>query len=390
MRIGIVGLGARSHAYVDRILKNPKFRDHKIVAICDTDPERLRNYSQFYFSNENCLPKCYTDWNELIADPKIEGVIITTPDNAHMEIVLEAIEKNKHIILEKPIEASIERATEIYRAGKNYNKTLMLGFVLRYAPFFVEVKKIIDSGELGEIISVGESENLSNEHSASYFRRWHRFRECSGGMMNTKCCHDIDLLNHLLGSRAERLASFGSNAVYVPHPDAAEHCCDCKLKDSCIYSFNYKNYGSPTNWDCQKDICVYNSEKEVFDRQMLLMEYGGGIPVTLELSMFSGEETRKIRISGTKAVLEGVSRDGVINIKPLDRSVPVRRIEIPAGESGHGGGDDGLLSRFFESSNGHSPINDVKAGYIATVTAVCSELSANEKRTLLLEDYLIE
>ena len=187
MKLGIIGLGARADVYSHRLVVNPEFKEHTVVATCDIDETRLEYFTNAHFGKQEKLPTKYLDWKDLLADPEVEGVLITTPDHAHMEIALAAMEKGLPMILEKPIEAAPERAVEIYKAGRDYDKTIALGFVLRYTNFYEKIKEIVDSGELGTLVSLTASENLDKNHSSSYFRRWHRYNKFSGGMMNTKC-----------------------------------------------------------------------------------------------------------------------------------------------------------------------------------------------------------
>ena len=223
MKVGFIGMGSRCTGYINRMLKNPEFKEHKVAAFCDIDEARLNTMADFYAPQIGERPETYTDWKELLADKSIEGIVIATPDFAHTEIAVAAIEAGKHILLEKPIEVTPARAKAIYDAGKNYDKTLVLGFVLRYTAFYGKIKEMIENGDLGDIVTVSASENLDKNHSSSYLRRWHRYSKYSGGMMNTKCCHDIDILNFLIGSRIKTMNAYASNSFYVHRDGAAEH-----------------------------------------------------------------------------------------------------------------------------------------------------------------------
>lgn len=390
MKLGIIGLGARADVYSHRLVVNPEFKEHTVVATCDIDETRLEYFTNAHFSKQEKLPTKYLDWKDLLDDPEVEAVLITTPDHAHMEIALAAMEKGLPMILEKPIEAEPYRALEIYKAGKDYKKTLALGFVLRYTNFYERIKEIVDSGELGRLVSLTASENLDKTHSSSYLRRWHRFTKFSGGMMNTKCCHDIDILRFITGGEMKSIAAFGSHSFYTPEekPDAAEHCCDCKYKDECIYSYNYRNYGSPYRWNCEEDLCVYNCEKDVFDRHSMIIEYEDGFIANFELVMFSGEENRHITIHGTKATLIGNFEEMTIKIIPLDKTKDITTVKLPPATSGHGGGDDHLLREFLLSAEGKSEtINHTYDGFVATLAALAADISAREGRIVRMDEF---
>ncbi len=390
MKLGIIGLGARAAVYSNRLKNNPEFKEHTVVATCDINETRLEYFTNAHFGKQEKLPTKYSDWKDLLNDPEVEAIIITTPDHAHMEIALAAMEKGLPMIHEKPIEVTPKRALEIYNAGKNYDKTLALGFVLRYTNFYGRIKEIVDSGELGKLVTLTASENLDKTHSSSYFRRWHRFTKFSGGMMNTKCCHDIDILRFITGAEMESIVAFGSQNFYSPEekPDAAEHCCDCKYKDECIYSFNYRNYGSPYRWHCEEDLCVYNCQKDVFDRHTMLIKYDNGLIANFELVMFAGEETRLITIHGTKATLEGDFTKKTIKITPLDKTKEITTIKLPDAVSGHGGGDDHLLREFFASVEGRSPaFNHSYDGFVATLAALAADISAREGRIVRMDEF---
>ncbi|MBE6650342.1 MAG: Gfo/Idh/MocA family oxidoreductase [Ruminococcaceae bacterium] len=382
MNIGIIGLGARSQAYVKNI---PKFfSQHKIIAVCEKDKERLENYTEHYFKYG--MPDKYTDFNEMLKDERLDAVVITTPDYAHLEVVSAAMDRNLNIILEKPIEASAERALAIYEKAKNYNKVLKLGFVLRYTPVVKKLKELIGSEDVGDVISITASESLEPGHSSSYMRRWHRYKKYSGGMMNTKCCHDIDVIRYLVGGDIKKVSAIGRLGIYTPKKGVAEHCCDCPEKDTCLYSFNYTGYRSKTRFDCMEDICVFNSEKDVIDSESMLVEFENGVNLAYELAMGSAYETRKGTIKCTKATLDYNVAERTIRIEKRGGG-EIINITQPAPKAGHGGGDLGLLERFFECCEKGIPENDARDGLIATLVCMAGEDSIAKKKTILLEDY---
>lgn len=383
MNIGIIGLGARSQAYTRNLKKY--FIEHKIISVCDIDGERLNNYIEFYFKNEK--PDAYTDYKQLLKDERLDAVIITTPDYAHTEIAIDAMDRNLHVILEKPIEVSFERALAIYNRAKDYNKVLMLGFVLRYTPIVEKLKSLIDSGEVGDIVSISASENLAPPHSSSYMRRWHRYKKYSGGMMNTKCCHDIDVIRFLVQSDIKKVSAIGRLGIYTHRDGVAEHCCDCPEKDTCLYSFDYTGYKSKTRFDCMEDICVYNSEKDVIDSESMLVEFENGVNLAYDLSMASAEETRKGTINCTKATIEYHVTNRTIRIIPRGKG-ETTLITLPEPVSGHGGGDLGLLNRFFECCEKGDLANDARDGLIATLACIAGETSIVEDRTVSFKEYI--
>ena len=186
------------------------------------------------------------------------------------------------------------------------------------------------------------------------------------------------------------IVAFGSNSFYLPEAKegAAEHCKDCKFKDECIYSFNYRNYESPYRWNCEKDLCVYNCEKDVFDRHTMLIEYESGLLANFELVMFSGAETRLITLHGTKATLEGDFTEMTIKITPLDKTKEITTVKLPPATSGHGGGDDHLLREFFRSAKGDcDTINHTYDGFVATLAALAADISAREGRIVRMDEF---
>lgn len=376
MKIGIIGTGARSTNYLKLLLEDAQFREHSVAALCDCDARRLEAYSRFFFPEEP--PACYTDYRQLLADETIDTVLITTPDGAHLEIALAAMEAGKHILLEKPMECSAARARALYEHGRSYTKTLMMGFVLRYSAVYARVQELLRQGAVGDIVTVQAAEKLGYRHAASFMRRWHRFTKNSGGMMNTKCCHDMDILRVLIGGKVTSVYAEGDRRFFVPRPGCALRCRDCARQQDCVYAFDYTGYGSPTRFSCEEDLCVYNSDKDVMDTECLLLRYDNGVIAQFELCMFSGEPTRKLAIHGTKATLEADFRRSRIRLLPL-RPGDELTIDLQEPLSGHGGGDAALLREFFASCTG-TPVNQAADGLAATLTSLAGDVSVKEKR----------
>lgn len=369
LKFGLIGAGARSVSYATFFNAHPEYT---LAAICDKNPKRFPIYLETQLKNGVC-PDTYTDYRELLAREDLDAVIICTPDYEHCEIALAAIRSGKHILLEKPIEANEQEARQIYEASKNYPKSFALGFVLRYTPVYARVKEILDSNLLGELRTFYATENVAPAHAASFFRRWHRYHQNSGGLMNTKCCHDMDLLHWLVGSDPAQVCAFGGRRSFVPCPAAAEHCCDCFKKTDCIYAFDYTGYGDPANLNCAQDLCVYNSEKEIIDQESMLLQYQNGVQGVFTLNMLSAEGNRTLELRGTKATLYADLERRQIRVVPLAGEAVSYTLAPPV--SGHGGGDSGLMGAFIRSIETGCPMNQAYDGYVASMTAFAGDCS---------------
>ncbi len=277
MNIGIIGTGTRSVLYLNQILAGVR-ENIFVKALADIDKDKLNKYANDYFTDKN-MPSLYTDFNEMLEKEDLDMVFICTPDSKHTDIVIPVIKAGKNILLEKPMATTIEDCKAIYSESIKHNKYLYLGFVLRYTPLYRKVKEIIDSGVLGDIIAVEAKEMLEYLHGASYMRRWHRYKKNSGGFLNTKCCHDMDLLNWLIGSDPLYISAFGSRSFFNPKKDAQERCPGCKLKDTCRYFYKPEDY---LEYNCVEDLCVFNSEKDIYDNEIVNIQYENGVKAHLQ------------------------------------------------------------------------------------------------------------
>ncbi len=364
------------------------YQSHRITAVCDCDELRLKNYCAHFFPNPITAPKAFTDFNELVNSGLVDTVIICTPDFTHREVAIAAMDAHLHILLEKPIEVTPSRVIDIYNRGKNYDKTFMMCFELRYAPLYQKVFDIVKSGRLGDIVTVQACERLGTWHASSFLRRWHRFEKNSGGFMNTKCCHDMDILRFIIGSEAESVVAFGDRRVFVSKQDAPETCVNCLHETECKYKFDYTNYETPTYFSCVKNLCPYNSGSELVDNEMMLIKYKNGIMAHFELCLFSGKATRQLVISGTKSELRADLAEGLIWVTPLDGET--KEIKANEGGNGHGGGDELLLADFIRSIETGINRNNIYDGVIATCTAFAGEISMKEHRIVLMSEISID
>src|SRR5690606_36886549 len=131
--------------------------------------------------------------------PELDAVIVTTPDFAHLDVAEMAFAAGKHAYLEKSLEVTTERCRQIIRAQKKSKACAFVGFNMRAVTLYERIKAVLDAWTLGQIIHIEGLEQLSQAHSASFMRRFHRHTARSGGMLNTKCSHDLAILQWLVG-----------------------------------------------------------------------------------------------------------------------------------------------------------------------------------------------
>ncbi|KAI9138289.1 oxidoreductase domain protein, partial [Paraphysoderma sedebokerense] len=368
------------NVYAKYALRNPSLC--KVIAVAEPNEIRRKNFAQ-----KHAIPqeKQYQDWKEIAALPKFaDAVLITTLDHLHVEPAVAFANLKYHVLLEKPMAPSLKDCKAITDAIiKN-----RVSHVLRYSPYNVELKRLIDSGAIGDVISIQHLEPIGHWHFAhSYVRgNWRREDESCFSLM-TKSCHDIDLISYFMNRKCKKISSFGSLTHFKKENKPAQaknvsNCLDCSVQDSCPYSakrvyldsFMRGNRGWPVRYHIESlttklregpyGRCVYESDNDVVDHQVVSMEFEGGKTANFSMVAFTGDICiRKTRIFGTSGELEcngSVIVHHDFSKKAINRSTPAftSHDEI----DGHGGGDDKIMKGFVEAVGGN--IAGIKSGVI--------------------------
>ena len=215
MKFVLIGAGQRGTIYATYARE----RGHEIAAVAERDPVRRRIVGDALGVPED---RRFAEGAELLALPRLgEAAIIATMDRDHYAEAIPAMEKGYHLLLEKPISPDPGETLAIERAADRTGRHVTVCHVLRYSPFFREVKKAIDSGKIGRVITIQHNENIGNFHIAHSFVRgnWRR-SDLASPLIMQKSCHDMDLLVWLAGSGCESLASFGVRGPVLRMPAA--------------------------------------------------------------------------------------------------------------------------------------------------------------------------
>ena len=397
----LIGAGNRgARVYGEYGLHQPG--DIDFVGVAEPDEARRARFATEH-DVEPAL-HCAT-WNELLARPKLaDAAVICTQDRMHVEPTLAALRAGYDVLLEKPMATSAADCLLLVNEAERLGRTLQICHVLRYAPFFTKLYELVNSGRLGDVITIEHRENVSWWHMAHSFVRgnWRNLSE-SAPMILAKCCHDLDILVWVMRQSVAHLSSFGSLAHYAPAhaPAGATQRCtdDCPAADACIFYaprlYNARPAGAPithpankgnfeehafmlhaldggrtpeSRWrklqTSQYGRCVYGTDNDVVDHQVIAMEFERGATCTFTMHGHGDREGRTLRIDGTKATLHG---DFAHAPHPQFFTIHdhggehEERIEIDPGDSGHGGGDAGVIRDFVAGLRGKPSIHQTTA-----------------------------
>jgi len=347
---------------------------YEILAGADPVAERVNTLKNI---SENADFQSFSSADELLKQPRLADLmIIGTQDNYHFEPAKKALAKGYHLLLEKPAAQNIDEIKELAAVAKKYDRKIVLCFVLRYTQFYSEVKKLVKSGKLGDIISMRAHEGVDPYHQAHSFVRGHWGKTAdSTPMIIAKCSHDTDVITWLMDSPCKTVSSFGGTTYFKESnaPEGAtKRCTDgCPHAETCLYSsLRYTSdrerwldmvYPNPDEerttektieWlkESQWGRCVYHCDNDVVDHQVVNMQFENG--TTASLSMTAFDAGRTLEIYGTKASLRG----GDAIKTQFDTDLVIRdhydgeleKVTFPElendGYEGHGGGDHGLMS----------------------------------------------
>ena len=366
--IAIIGYGARGRIYKAFADKNPDL--FNLVAVVEVDKNKVEKLKK------DGIKYVYEDYREFLKDNhKLDMVIISTSDALHREQAVACLEKGYPLLLEKPIATNIEDCEAVLEAATRNNRKVFVAHVLRYTPFYSRLKDIIDSGKLGEVLSIHASENIGFYHFANSYVRgnWHR-EEDSSPIILAKCCHDMDIIAYLMNESCAAISSVGTLSHFKEScapKNSTEYCSDCPLGFECVYNAQrvYTTYGRPfagyfydkdgPDEDLLKalektdyDKCVYHNDNDVVDHQSTVMLFKNGKTAVHTMVAFSKEIYRDIKIYGTKAELVGSMESNYIEIRPFGGEV--ERINIVLGDNlvgGHCGGDNFFMQQVYRALN---------------------------------------
>lgn len=375
MKFILIGAGQRGMVYARGVHE----RGHEIAAVADIDPEKREIACRAFGIPAE---RSYATAEELLAQDCLgEAAIIATMDRDHWKHAIPAMEKGYHLLLEKPISPIPEETLEIAATAKKLNRHVVVCHVLRYSPFFREIKRIIDSGELGRVVTIQHNENVGSFHIAHSFVRgnWRR-SDVASSMIMQKSCHDMDLLAWLVGSDCRKVASFG-DLTYFKEANAPEgsaaRCADCALKDECRYSAYRAYLPVMGNWpatvltsDQTREglleairtgpygRCVYRCDNDVCDHQVTILEFENGVTATFNLSGFTNRVTRTLKIMCERGEIRASELKNEIEITHFAPNAADRSdstvIHPERTTSGHGGGDSQIVEEFLDLLEGRS------------------------------------
>lgn len=406
----VVGAGCRGmYAYAPYLLENPHLG--QVVAIAEPDETKRNLFKQMHKIEDKYVFESYTDL--LNEDRVADALIIATNDDEHFEPAKLALEKGYHILLEKPMSNKLDEILQLNELNKKYSdKVFMICHVLRYTPFFTELKRIIDSKELGELVSIQHNENIGYWHFAHSFTRgnWRNSDETSP-LILAKSCHDLDILLWLTGQKCTYIASFGSlfNMKEENHiDDMANQCVECSLVNSCPYSAK-KIYlednkivaslnavhTNPNKQNLENAItdgpygrCVYKCDNNVVDHMVNILEFENGVTATFNLCAYTKECTRTIKLMFTHGEVGGNHMKNIIDVYKFgDEHHKV--IYPKVNKSGHGGGDFSLINDFIMAIRGVGEQKTTLSNSVAShILAFAAEHSRINHKVVNINEFI--
>ena len=421
--ISIIGLGNRGGDCYGRYIHDCKDK-YKITDICDVNEFRLSKYGEVF---EVPAEHRFLSEDEFFEKKRSDVLLIATLDKLHVRQAVRALDLGYDLVLEKPISGDAEELKMLVEKAKKVGRMVMVCHVLRYTTMIRKIKKLLEEGAIGKLISMDQTENVCYWHQAHSFVRgnW-RCKDETAPMILAKCCHDLDLIQYFIGSRCQSVASMGSLAYFKPEnkPEgAADRCLDCKYMKDCKYSA-YKIYVEEwKNCGC-KDIipfnivtdvvpvteealltslketnygkCVFAGGNDVVDNQTLIMQFENGVTATLKMEGFTARGGRDFRFFGTEGELELYEIENKIVLRRFMEEPIVWKIDELVddlggqGEGGHGGGDhrmlDSLYNIYFSNKFGASSL--IEASVESHYMAIAAEKSRENGGKLVdLTDY---
>lgn len=385
----LIGAGNRGCIYADYSLIAPE--ELEIIAIIEPNDLRRNDAGKKYNVPEN---RRYINLEDFINDKiQCDFVINATMDSLHYHTAKLLLNNGYNMLLEKPIVSNEDELKELQKITREKNLKVIVCHVLRYSPFYKKIKEIINSGVIGEILTMELNEHVGIAHFVDSFVRgkWGREEECGSGFLLQKSCHDMDLICWLNNkTKPDYVSSFGSRSLFVKEnkpKDATEYCFKCPYEQTCLYSAQkihvefdsmpfqtWEDMNKPLNEITKEEKiewlkthpygrCVYDNGGDINDRQTVIVQFENGSTATFTMVGGVSRAQRYLHICGSKGEIEGKLDSNKFVLRIFDRSEKnfdytetefnLENIVENNKYDGHGGGDYAIMYELCRYLNGN-------------------------------------
>jgi predicted dehydrogenase len=407
-RFAQVGMGARSSLYYEAIAGIFK-KGNELVGFCDTNQARMDLANRAISKKFGALPVptySFDRFDEMVRNEKPDVIIVTSIDRTHHAYIIRAMELGCDVISEKPMTIDERKCRAILEAIERTGKKLRVTFNYRYAARNSRIRELIRDGVIGEVTAVHFEWLLDTSHGADYFRRWHRDKRNSGGLLVHKATHHFDLVNFWIASRPQTVFAFGDLMFYGR--ENAEARGTTRFYSRAHGSIH--SVGDPFALHLEKipslkalyldaeqedgyirDQSVFGDGISIEDTMAVLVRYASGAMMSYSLTAYAPWEGFRVSFTGTRGrmeveivesgyvsaagerSMEGVSREQRITVRP-QLAAPYK-VEVPVAEGGHGGGDPALLNDLF-GAQAPDPLNRA-ASHVDGAWSILTGIAAN-------------
>ena len=388
-RYVVVGTGHRVQMYLDAMAGDHK-NDAQLVGLIEPNPGRLEVHlgwlSQAGLDISGVITGSPGALERVISETEADRVVITSPDYTHAELIVRALDAGADVVVEKPLTIDPESTRRIVEAVQRTGRQVVVTHNYRYSPRNSALKELIKNGSIGTPLSVTFEWVLDTAHGADYFRRWHRDKSNSGGLLIHKASHHFDLVNWWLGDSPAQVYARGGVKFY-----GSENA-DARGMESRAERGTHEGAHNPWELDLREDARLkalyldnesydgYHRDQDVFgpgvtteDNLAVIVDYDRGATLSYALNAHAPWEGYRVAVNGDegRAELEVVERaavlvdaEGHVLIDPsavpesslrtggerltLQRHwEPATEVKIEGGAGAHGGGDALLLADVF-------------------------------------------
>lgn len=400
-RYALVGASSRGfHMYAIPIVE--RFRDYaKLVGIFDINIKRSE-----YISNYCGGIPVFDDFDSMLKETYPDYVIVTTIDRYHHEYAIKAMNAGCNVIVEKPMTIDEEKCKAMIETERKTGKRIIVTFNYRFNPYVTRIKELLKERIIGEILSVDFEWFLDTSHGADYFRRWHRRRENSGGLLVHKATHHFDVVNWWIEEDPEIVYAFGTRRFYGPTREKrGERCLTCGYRDTCEFFVDYSKdpFMKAFYFDAEdidgyyRDRCVFSPDIDIEDTMSVNVKYSKGAILTYSLIAYSPYEGWRISINGTNGRIEAEEfhsghrvREPFQYLKVFNQKKEIVTYEIEKSQGGHWGSDERLQRMLFVGDQldplGH--MADSRAGAMSIIIGISANKSIATGNPIKVKELL--